>query len=259
LQKEVNPVNAHAQLKPRSMAPSDPSDACDACPPYEFGIFNGVTAKGTSHDHDLPPLLPLSEHTVPARRAIFRQREVHETVPFICRGWAATAITLLDGSRQILSFLLPGDIVSTSLLFGPTTHCSVEAVTDVHYRCFNRDELKASFLSRPELIEKLSRIWHERQLRAVELAVDLGRRTADERIARLILALRERLLVRGMARGQTMDFPLRQHHVGDATGLTAVHVSKVLSEFRRRGLIEINDRSLTILNPSEFHRVATMR
>jgi CRP/FNR family transcriptional regulator, anaerobic regulatory protein len=47
--------------------------------------------------------------------------------------------------------------------------------------------------------------------------------------------------------------------VADATGLTAVHVSKVLSEFRRRGLIDISDRSLTILNSAEFQRVATMR
>ena len=57
----------------------------------------------------------------------------------------------------------------------------------------------------------------------------------------------------------TIDFPLRQHHVADATGLTAVHVSKVLSEFRRNGLIEISDRSLTILKPAEFQRIATMR
>jgi CRP/FNR family transcriptional regulator len=207
----------------------------------------------------LPTLLPLYEHTVPARRVIFRQRDVHETVPFICSGWAATAVTLSDGSRQILSFLLPGDLVATSLLFGSSAHCSVEAVTDVHYCCFDRDDLKASFLSGPDAIEKLSGLWLERKLRAVELAVDLGRRTADERIARLILGLRDRLAARGMAQGQTMEFPLRQHHIGDATGLTAVHVSKVLSEFRRRGLIEINDRSLTILNPAEFQRVATMR
>jgi len=56
-----------------------------------------------------------------------------------------------------------------------------------------------------------------------------------------------------------MDFPLRQHHIADATGLTAVHVSKALSEFRRSHLIEINDRSLTILRPAEFQRIATTR
>ncbi len=62
-----------------------------------------------------------------------------------------------------------------------------------------------------------------------------------------------------MAEGQTIDFPLRQHHIADATGLTAVHVSKVLSEFRRNGLVEINDRSLTVLDPASMHRIAAMR
>jgi CRP-like cAMP-binding protein len=144
-------------------------------------------------------------------------------------------------------------------LFGPTAHCSVEAITEVQYRSFRRDDLKALLTRDPDLIEKVAKIWTDRKLRAQQLAVDLGRRTADERIARLILSLRERLASRGMVQDQTMDFPLRQHHVADATGLTAVHVSKVLSEFRRRGLIEISDRSLTILNPTDFQRVATMR
>ena len=202
---------------------------------------------------------PVSTHTVSARRVIFRQRDLHDVVPVICQGWAASAVTLSDGSRQILSFLLPGDIVSTSLLFGPAAHCMVEAVTEVHYCCFRRDHLKANLLSEPDLLDKLYKIWVEWTLRAHDLAVDLGRRTAEERIARLILGLRERLATRGMAQSDTMEFPLRQHHVADATGLTPVHVSKVLSEFRRRRLIEINDRSLTILDPVEFQRVATTR
>jgi len=206
-----------------------------------------------------PPLMPTSEQTIPARRVIFRQRDMHDVVPFICQGWAASTVTLSDGSRQILLFLLPGDIVSPSLLFGSTAHCSVEAITEVQYRSFRRDDLKALLTRDPELIEKVAKIWIDRKLRAQQLAVDLGRRTADERIARLIMSLRERLAARGMVQDQTMDSPLRQHHVADATGLTAVHVSKVLSEFRRRGLIEISDRSLTILNPAEFQRVATMR
>ena len=56
-----------------------------------------------------------------------------------------------------------------------------------------------------------------------------------------------------------MDFPLRQHHVADAVGLTPVHVSKVLSEFRRSGVLKISDRSLTILDPVGFRRIALMR
>jgi CRP/FNR family transcriptional regulator, anaerobic regulatory protein len=252
-------VNVSAKLKEPYSRPFQAVASCGACLAHDLSVCPGMADAGDRRNGAHAGLLPSSEHIIPARRVIFRQRDMHDVVPFICRGWAASAVTLSDGSRQILSFLLPGDIVSTALLFGPTAHCSVEAITEVQYRCFRRDELKALLLSDPGLIEKVSKLWIDRELRAHQLAVDLGRRTADERIARLILNLQERLTSRGMAEGRTIDFPLRQHHVADATGLTAVHVSKVLSEFRRRGLIEISDRSLTILDAVEFQRVATMR
>lgn len=182
-------------------------------------------------------------------------------VPIICSGWAASAIMLSDGSRQILSFLLPGDIVSTTMLFEPRPNFVVEAVTDVQYRSFRRSELKDILYKHPDLMEKLCKVWSDERMRADQLIVDLGRRTADERIARLILNLVDRLLKRNLVHCDPLEleFPLRQHHIADATGLTPVHVSKVLSEFRRSGLIKISERSLTILDPVGFRRVANKR
>jgi CRP/FNR family transcriptional regulator, anaerobic regulatory protein len=249
-------VNAPAQLREPYSGTVACIPSCRGCPALDLGVCHGMS---DSMRGSPAALLPVAEHTIPARRVIFRQRDLHDQVPFICRGWAASAVTLLDGSRQILAFLLPGDIVSTSLLFGPSAHCMVEAITEVQVRSFRRDDVRAMLMPDPDLLEKLARLWMDGKQRTYDLAVDLGRRTADERIARLILALRDRLVGRGLAHGETMDFPLRQHHVADATGLTAVHVSKVLSEFRRNGLIEISDRSLTILKPAEFQRIATMR
>ena len=57
---------------------------------------------------------------------------------------------------------------------------------------------------------------------------------------------------------QTFDFPLRQHHIADATGLTVVHAGKVLLEFRRAGLIEIGGRTLTLLDAAGLRRIADM-
>ncbi len=200
--------------------------------------------------------------TAPARRIICREHDMKDLVPVMCRGWAASVMTLSDGSRQILSFLLPGDFVSTALLFTPKTGSLVETITEVACHMFNREALKAATLKQPGLLEKLAAAWAEERSRAEQLIVDLGRRTADERIARLILNLAERLSRRDMTNtvGDTieMEFPLRQHHVADATGLTPVHVSKVLTEFRRSGLISINDRSLAILDQAGFRRVANM-
>jgi CRP-like cAMP-binding protein len=221
---------------------------------------------GTQSTTDRAEVLPIHQtvHTVPARRIICREQDLHDSVPIICSGWAASVIMLSDGSRQILSFLLPGDLVSTTLLFEPRSHCLVEAVTDVRYGSFKRSELKGLLLENPSLFERLSRAWIEEKDRADQLIVDLGRRTADERIARLMLNLADRLARRGMTKIDAtsaieMEFPLRQHHIADATGLTPVHVSKVLSEFRRNGLIRISDRSLNILDPTGFRRIAHMR
>jgi CRP-like cAMP-binding protein len=204
-------------------------------------------------------LLPSSVQDCPPRRLICREREVMTSVPVIADGWACTFVTLPDGGRQILSFLLPGDVVATGLMFEPQMRCAVEAVTDVRLRSFNRNDVLERMFSDFSLFEAASRACFEAQIRAEDLAVDMGRHAADRRLARLILDLRSRLAERQMMSDSVMAFPLRQHHIADATGLTVVHVSKVLSQFRKQGLIEIEQRRLTILDPVGLARVADVR
>jgi CRP-like cAMP-binding protein len=229
-----------------------------SCPLYELNLCAAMRNK-TQSVADLHPgasQLTSSTHTVPARRMIFHPKEWSEFVLFICSGRAASSIALPDGRRQILSLLLPGDIVFSTGLFEPVSGRAVEAITEVTYRKFKRSEFKALLFEYSDLFEMLTKIWSEERARADQLALDLGRRTADERIARLILNLAERLAERGMMNGQAMEFPLRQRHIADATGLTPVHVSKVLGQFQRAGLIEISSRSLTITDATELRRVA---
>jgi CRP-like cAMP-binding protein len=229
------------------------------CSAFDLNLHRPTADVGFESGDDILNALEKMDYVVPARRIVCRSRDLYDVVPMMCEGWAASAITLSDGSRQILSFLLPGDLVSTTLLFDAASYCMVEAVTDVRYRTFKRADLKLALFQSPALFDRLSKSWVEEKKRSDQLAIDLGRRTADERIARLILGLKERLEKLGMVSGQSFEFPLRQHHIADATGLTPVHVSKVLSEFRRSGLIEINSRALTIRDPQAFQRIATLR
>jgi CRP-like cAMP-binding protein len=180
-------------------------------------------------------------------------------VTVICDGWAASSVSLADGRRQILSLLLPGDFVSIASLWEPMSGYAVEAITDVTYRKFKRSELKTALLAHSEVIERLSKAWVEEKAQADQLALDLGRRTADERIARLLLNLVDRLRKRAMVHDEAIEFPLRQRHIADATGLTPVHVSKVLGEFQRAGMIEIGGRSLAIRNETALRFVADWR
>jgi CRP/FNR family transcriptional regulator len=194
--------------------------------------------------------------SVPARRQIWRENETVDGLPVICQGWAATFLTMTDGRRQILSFLLPGDLVSTSFIADPISRTTLEAITDVRYRVFPREGFLSAIARDPKMITNVAKLWADESARADQLAIDLGQRSADERVASLILHLTDRLTQRGLMLDGSVEFPLRQHHIADATGLTPVHAGKMMTEFRRAGLIDLSERSLTLLKPDELRQVA---
>jgi CRP-like cAMP-binding protein len=197
------------------------------------------------------------EHkTTTARRLMFRHDEIMDQVPVICEGWAASMVQLTSGRRQILSFLLPGDMITAALLFDQQLHYSVDAITRGSYRGFDRARLRDAMLLSPKIFERLLSAYNEEKNRADRLITDLGRRTAPERVARLILDLWDRLGKAGMVENHCIDFPLRQTHIADATGLTPVYVNKVLSEFRRSGLVTITERSLQMTDETRLRRLA---
>lgn len=246
--------------RPRARGPVAQPTTCPECPARESAFCN-ILARSVALPQAQVPCLTEESRTVLARRILCREQDVLSSVPVICSGWALAAVMLSDGSRQILSFLLPGDLISAALLFDPKPNCFIEAITDVTYRAFGRAELKDLVFANPDLGEKLAQLWIEEKRRADEMIIDLGRRPASERIARLILGLFDRLQQRPIANGDAfeVDFPLRQHHIADAVGLTPVHVSKLLSELRRSGLIRLSERSLAILDPAGLRAVANVR
>ena len=198
-------------------------------------------------------------HIVPARRLVWHAKEWSEYVPVISSGWAAASITLANGSRQILSFLLPGDVVTSAALFGAVSGRSIEAITEVTYRKYRRDDVSALLRSDADFFERVSAAFIQERTHADNLLVDLGRRMADARIARLMLYLADALGRRNMVASKTMPFPLRQKHIADATGLTTNHVTKTLKQFQQLGLIDIQNRTLTINNATELGHIAAWR
>ncbi len=227
--------------------------SCSVCPADQFNLCAAMR-KIYASEADMPPA-----QTAPARRMICHPKDCSEFVPIICKGWAISSIILADGRRQILSFPLSGDLVSTASIFGATSGRSVEAITEVTYRKFRRDDVKAALFKAPDLWKIFSQVCIEEREQADQLVIDLGRRTADERISRLILKLANKLAKRGMMNGRTLHFPIRHRHVADATGLTTNHVCKVMGEFQRARLINIRNRSLTIINEIGLRHLADWR
>jgi CRP-like cAMP-binding protein len=228
---------------------------CDSCPAAALGVCTEVDPndRAETQEKDVSQKVGFA----PARRVFCRQDEVRDLVPVLCSGWAAAYVNLPNGDRQILSFILPGELVSASLIFSGAQNVWVEAISDVQYRTFNRADLVRMIIRHPESFTYISDVWTEEKRRGDRLVVDLGRRAAEERIASLLLDLMERLEARKLVQPDgSFEFPLRQHHIADATGLTSVHVSKVLMEFRRRGVFSLSDRVLIVYDEGALKRSA---
>lgn len=191
-----------------------------------------------------------------ARRTIFHQNQVLEGVPVICDGWATSLMKLTNGRRQILSVLMPGEFVTCRLLFERKLHLSIDAVTRGSYRTFDLAQLRAAMTLSPEIFDKFLLAYNDERNRADQLIADLGRRTATGRIARLMLDIWGRQEKAGKLAANSIEFPLRQTHIADATGLTTVYVSKVINGFRNDELVEFTDRSLKILDIEKLRQLA---
>ncbi len=158
-----------------------------------------------------------------------------------------------------MRFLLPGDITSAAAVFQDQSGFSVEAVTDLHYCMIDKTELKSALATDQKIFDEFSRRWAEREDEIGKLATDLGHKTAEQRIAQLFLGLMKRHSARNLVHDGRFEFPLRQQHIADATGLTVVHVNRVIGSMRRLGIVEIKGRALTVFNQLELEHTRALR
>lgn len=163
---------------------------------------------------------------------------------------------LSNGRRQILSFMVPGELVTCRLLFERKLHLSIDAITRGSIRTFDLTQLRAAMTMSPPIFDTFLSAYNEERNRADQLIADLGRRTATGRIARLMLDIWSRMEKAGKVADGAIEFPLRQTHIADATGLTTVYVSKVINAFRNGNLVEYSERSLKILDIDKLRQLA---
>lgn len=171
-------------------------------------------------------------------------------------GWAFRSIRLADGSRQILEFLLPGDVFGLQVALLGDWDYEVTALTPVilcRLRAPSIDELCARF---PALNRALIHTLVEDKRRADSRLAVLGRALGPQRIAHLMLELAERLEQMGQLHDNGCAFPLRRRHLADATGLSGTHVNRSLIELREKGMAHIADERLTLLDRDGLVRFA---
>lgn len=193
---------------------------------------------------------------VEARRDLISEGDRPRFVHLMLDGWACRYKQLPDGKRQIVSLFVPGDFCDVNVYILKAMDHSIGAITRLKVAMITPEEMNELTAERPRITQALW--WHELVTAAVqrEWTLNLGQRTAYERLAHLLIELYLRLNTVGRAHDGRCDFPLTQNDLADATGLTSVHVNRTLQELRRDGLIELERKQLQILDLERMIDVA---
>jgi CRP-like cAMP-binding protein len=163
-------------------------------------------------------------------------------------GWAFRYKTLEDGRRQILNYMLPGDLIGLQgSIIGEMQH-SVEALSPLVLCVFQRDRLNELFSNHPGLGFDLTWLAAQEERMLDDHLLSLGRRNAMERAAYLIAFLHHRATSVGLAASRNLFLPITQMHVADTLGLSIVHTNKTLRKLADRSLIRWLDRSCEVLD-----------
>ncbi|BEP93561.1 Crp/Fnr family transcriptional regulator [Acidovorax sp. sif1233] len=194
---------------------------------------------------------------VEAGGALVRENEVNARLFTLYAGWAFRYKTLSDGRRQILNFLLPGDLVGLQQEFGEVSTHGIEALTDCALCVFQNDSLWALFREHPRLGYDITWLSAHEEGHVDDNLLTAGRRNATERVAMLLMHLYRRLDRIGLVEADgTVAFPLNQQHIADALGLSLVHTNKTLRRLATLGLHEIRNGRLRLLNTRALARIA---
>ena len=171
-------------------------------------------------------------------------------------GWAFRFKTLPDGRRQILNFILPGDLLGLQASLFSDALYDVVALTDVELCVFPRNKLWSLFERMPDLAFDTTWLGAREESQVDDNLTTVGARSATERVAALIIGLYRRADLLGMVADKTLLFPLSQQHVADALGLSLVHTNKTINRLKRMGVFDLSHGLLTMQNFGVLKRIA---
>lgn len=191
--------------------------------------------------------LPLVTRHIPARAYLIREGERPAQCGLVVSGFAVRHKIAQGGGRQIVALLVPGDFTDLQQVMLRRADHNLQALAAMEVVDLACDDLKELALSRPAIGRAL---WIDTLVEtsiAREMLLNNGRRSAFARLAHMLCELEVRLGAAGLA-NRGYELPLTQEQLGDATGLTPVHVNRTLKELARAGLIEQSKRFVRIVD-----------
>ena len=190
--------------------------------------------------------LPCTVKTIEPQQYIVRQGDRPTHSCLILSGIAFRHKIVATGARQIVSIHMSGDIVDLQNSLLEISDHNVQALTSARVALIPRDALIDLAFERPEIGKAL---WYDTLVDSSifrEWIANVGRRDAHTRIAHLLCEFAMRLEAAGVAEHMSWELPMTQEQLADCTGLTPIHVNRMLKALEKEGLISRTRRAVTV-------------
>ena len=219
----------------------------------ETGMFNVLIRKLegfaplSRDDKRLLDEVIASSHEVKARTELIREGEAPASVKLVLEGFACRYKATVEGKRQIMAFLVPGDFCDLHVFVLKQMDHTIATLSPCRVVEIARSKV-LELTERPAIARALwwAALVDEATLR--EWLLNIGQREAPQRIAHLLCELLLRLRAVGLANGDSYTLPITQAELGDTVGVTTVHANRSLQTLRDAGLITLKNKQLVILD-----------
>jgi CRP-like cAMP-binding protein len=200
--------------------------------------------------------LPHTIRQFAPHEVVLQQAAQPANIYLLLNGCVFRSTVVIGGERQIMALHVAGAMLNLQNLFLERMDHAISALVPTTVALIPRSEIRKLFDAHPLVA---MRLWHETFIEAAiarKWLTGVGRRTAYASIAHFLSEFVARSKAAGMSDGKTCEFPLTQAELGDALGLSVVHVNRTLKKLSRHGLISWNGRSLTIDDWARLNEVA---
>jgi len=185
---------------------------------------------------------------LPRGATIVSENDPTDEIYVVRHGWVMSYVILHDGSRQILRLHFPGDMIGmSSTAFAEATEALV-TLSEAVICPFDKAALRIVFEDHPRLAALFHIVAQAERVSLTDRLASLGRTSAKARVAALLVDVLVRLRFLNTQIVDTIPLKLTQEEIGDATGLTAVHVNRMMRALSEEGLIARRDGHVHILD-----------
>ncbi|MPS48768.1 Crp/Fnr family transcriptional regulator [Methylobacillus sp.] len=188
----------------------------------------------------------LRQLNMPAGKTVVKEGASSPQLYTLLDGWAYRYRTLKNGNRQILNFLLPGDLIGLQQNLLENSGSSVQSLTPISLCELDKSKLWSLYQHHPALAYDITWLCAQEEQIVDENLINVGMRNGMEKIAMLLLHLYKRYKSIYPATSKTIPFPLTQQEIADALGLSLAHTNKTLHKLEKLGLHHLRNNLLTI-------------